>query len=89
MVSHPGLSTHSHSRMKNTPCAQLLVFPPDDSKTSLIFALEQLLGVLPRVIVSGIPTVPRAVISKEKDKVGGGSVRVGEGGCGDGSRCAR
>lgn len=39
----------------------------DESRQELIFNLEHLLQVLPKVIVMGIPTVERAVINKEKD----------------------
>lgn len=46
---------------------QVVVYPADESRQGLLFALEALLAVLPRVIVMGIPSVERAVINKEKD----------------------
>ncbi|KAG2499255.1 hypothetical protein HYH03_002834 [Edaphochlamys debaryana] len=45
---------------------KVLVYPPDASRQGLLFCLEGLLGKLPKVIVMGIPTVERAVITKEK-----------------------
>ncbi|GIL99158.1 hypothetical protein Vretimale_4372 [Volvox reticuliferus] len=50
------------------PVAQdkVLVYPPDSSRQGLLFCLEQLLAKLPKVIVMGIPTVERAVITKDK-----------------------
>ncbi|KAF8067125.1 DNA-directed RNA polymerase III subunit RPC1 [Scenedesmus sp. PABB004] len=47
----------------------LLVVPPDGGASQgLLFALEQLMAALPKVIVQGIPSVERAVISRNKDE---------------------
>ena len=48
-------------------CPQVLVTAFDENRQELVFNLEHLLQVLPKVIVMGIPTVERAVINKEKD----------------------
>lgn len=49
---------------------RLYVRPAPEFETSgaqLLFELERLLRALPGVIVAGVPTVARAVVSREKD----------------------
>ncbi len=45
----------------------MVVTAYDENRQELLFNLEHLLHVLPKVIVMGISTVERAVINKEKD----------------------
>eukprot|EP00252_Welwitschia_mirabilis_P019861 TRINITY_DN4707_c0_g1_i3.p1 TRINITY_DN4707_c0_g1~~TRINITY_DN4707_c0_g1_i3.p1 ORF type:complete len:1280 (+),score=267.36 TRINITY_DN4707_c0_g1_i3:562-4401(+) len=47
---------------------KLLIFPPEADRMKLNFAMHSLRNMLPRVIVKGISTVERAVISKDKGK---------------------
>eukprot|EP00197_Chlamydomonas_leiostraca_P012021 CAMPEP_0202861128 /NCGR_PEP_ID=MMETSP1391-20130828/2625_1 /ASSEMBLY_ACC=CAM_ASM_000867 /TAXON_ID=1034604 /ORGANISM="Chlamydomonas leiostraca, Strain SAG 11-49" /LENGTH=1424 /DNA_ID=CAMNT_0049540457 /DNA_START=102 /DNA_END=4376 /DNA_ORIENTATION=+ len=70
ILAHPRIKL-KEQHVRAVAVDKVLVMPPDDSKQGLLFNLQQLLGVLPKVIVVGIPTVARAVISKDKDKATG------------------
>lgn len=47
---------------------KVIISPPEADKSKLHFDLHSLKGILPKVIVKGIPTVERAVVNQHKDK---------------------
>eukprot|EP00798_Chlamydomonas_sp_ICE-L_P002152 gene2152-18202_t len=44
---------------------KVIVYPPDIGRQQMLFTMEALIAVLPKVIVVGIPTAIRAVMSKD------------------------
>ncbi|GLC35764.1 hypothetical protein PLESTM_000363300 [Pleodorina starrii] len=65
ILAHPKLKL-KEQHVRAVAQDKVLVYPPDASRQGLLFCLEGLLGKLPKVIVMGIPTVERAVITKDK-----------------------
>lgn len=54
-----------HVRVQGDDCIR--IYPPDDDREKMYFALQSLRSTLPKVIVCGIPTVERAVINDKGD----------------------
>ncbi|KAL6756761.1 hypothetical protein V8C86DRAFT_3136322 [Haematococcus lacustris] len=69
ILAHPRIKL-KEQHVRPVAVDKLLVYAPDDSRQALLFGMEALLLALPKVIVTGIPSVERAVISKEKAKGG-------------------
>ncbi|GFH33465.1 DNA-directed RNA polymerase subunit, partial [Haematococcus lacustris] len=69
ILAHPRIKL-KEQHVRPVAVDKLLVYAPDDSRQALLFSMEALLLALPKVIVTGIPSVERAVISKEKAKGG-------------------
>ncbi|PNW84960.1 hypothetical protein CHLRE_03g165750v5 [Chlamydomonas reinhardtii] len=65
ILAHPKLKL-KEQHVRAVAQDKVLVYPPDASRQGLLFCLEGLLAKLSKVIVMGIPTVERAVITKEK-----------------------
>ncbi|KAG1674569.1 hypothetical protein FOA52_001818, partial [Chlamydomonas sp. UWO 241] len=66
ILAHPRMKLKDH-HVKAVAQDKVVINAPDENRQELLFNLEQLLQVMPNVIISGIPTVERAVINKEKD----------------------
>ncbi|XP_006653556.2 DNA-directed RNA polymerase III subunit 1 [Oryza brachyantha] len=67
ILNHPRIKLKSeHVRVIDK--AKLRVYPTAIDKSKLLYELHNLKSMLPKVIVKGIPTVERAVISQTGDK---------------------
>ncbi|KAF5838071.1 hypothetical protein DUNSADRAFT_3440 [Dunaliella salina] len=70
ILNHPRIKLKEH-HLRPISTDKLLVYPPETAtRESLLFQLEVLLATLPQVIVQGIATVERAVITRDKEKQG-------------------
>jgi DNA-directed RNA polymerase III subunit RPC1 len=54
-------------RIKKGSTSKLRVYVPDNNKSSIYFAMQDLKTKLPKVIVQGIPSVNRAVINENDE----------------------
>lgn len=65
ILAHPRIKLREdHVRVEARD--KVVVFSPDSHRQELLFSLESLLLVLPKVIIKGIASVARAVINKDK-----------------------
>lgn len=48
--------------------SKLRIFPLETTRDTMFYSLQQIKNALPKVIVSGISTVERAVINEYKEK---------------------
>ncbi|GAX79763.1 hypothetical protein CEUSTIGMA_g7204.t1 [Chlamydomonas eustigma] len=66
ILSHPRIKL-KEEHVRAVAIDKVVVTGSDQNRQELLFNLEHLLQMLPKVIVMGIPSVERAVINKEKD----------------------
>lgn len=60
------LSFPQHVQVRNN--CRVRIYPLEQSREQMFFSLQALKNAIPRVIVSGIPTVERAIINHQQHK---------------------